>query len=148
MSLLLRLFPYNKQWCVVLAFITALSWSFMDLYTGFTREIVDSATIIFVAGAAICTLAVPAFFFFRHEFKVSVSLAPQNIQLPYANVTGANIIFVTGAAICTLHWLCQPSTFLDMRSSCDVTPFWALAKMLALGAPCGKSGKYSSTPLI
>ena len=74
MSILRRLFPYDKQWCVVLSLISALSWSFMDLYAGLNREIVDGATITFVTGASICSLAVPALCLFRHELKVIIQI--------------------------------------------------------------------------
>ena len=80
MTLFRRFFPYDKQWCVVLSLISALSWSFMDLYAGLNREIVDGATITFVNGAAICCLAVPALCLFKHELKVRVTLAPPSLS--------------------------------------------------------------------
>ena len=80
MSLFRRFFPYNKQWCVVLSLISALSWSFMDLYAGLNREIVDGATITFVNGAAICCLAVPALYLYRHELKVRLHWCHHHIR--------------------------------------------------------------------
>ena len=71
MSLLARLFPYDKQWCVVLSLISALSWSFMDVLTGLNRGTVEGATVVFTTGISIVGLGVVAVYIFRTEVRVS-----------------------------------------------------------------------------
>ena len=71
MSVLARIFPYDKQWCVVLSLISALSWSYMDVLTGMLRGTVEGATVVFTAGVSIVGAGAVAVYLFRTEVRVS-----------------------------------------------------------------------------
>ena len=65
-----RFFPYDKEWSIVLSFLSAICWAIQDLYSGLNRRIVDGATITAVNGISLFVLALLAINFYKKELKV------------------------------------------------------------------------------